>query len=328
VRSCEALDACRAGDTQREITLPRVEGFAYNPERTDVEKGFHMRTAGFLGLMGITVFLTTALPASAGVPECGNIRFEGLSNCEVKVTADCNLSCKEFGVYTTACATKLVTVCSEECTAMPSPACTDDCNVTCKSQCDAGVNVVCAHNCFAECTVDRDATCASNANATQCSATWDANCDAKCNARCSTVNGGCYTHCVECCGGSCTALVNMTCNTTCADQQFQECEQEFRADCDASCSGDGALFCDGTYIISGSQIPACVKALAAQGITVKAEGQISITPDGVDTDFNAGICSYGPAKKASLAAPFALLAGAAGWLARRRKRSSRASRRS
>ena len=284
-----------------------------------------MRRDIFLALMGITVCLTTALPASAGVPECGNIRFEGLSNCEVRVTGECSASCSELGIYKTSCATKLVPVCKSECTLSAMPTCTDSCTTQCKSDCDNGINVICSHNCFAECTTGRDAKCAAAADGAQCAATWDANCDAECGAQCVTVDGMCYQHCVECCGGSCTADANMDCQTTCQDEEFEECEHEFRADCDASCSGDGALFCGGKYIISGSQIPACVKALAAQGIAVEAKGEINIGPDGIDANAAAGMCAYSPAAKASFAAPFAALAAAAGWLARRRRRGSRAS---
>jgi MYXO-CTERM domain-containing protein len=282
-----------------------------------------MRRASFLALMGITVGLTTALPASAGVPDCGNIRFEGLSNCEVVLTAECNASCDELGIYKTACATKLVPVCQQQCTLSATPTCTDSCTTQCQTDCDNGVNVICSHNCFAECTVSRDVDCASAADPTQCSATWDANCDAECDAQCVTVDGGCYQHCIECCDGSCTADANMDCQTTCQDVEFEQCEQEFRASCQASCTGDGALFCDGTYIVSGSQIEACVKALAAEGIEVKAEASVSLGPDGVEGDLTAGICAFSPAKKASFGAPFAALAAAAAWLARRRKRSSR-----
>jgi hypothetical protein len=284
-----------------------------------------MRRASFLGLMGMMVCLTGALPASAGVPECGNIRFEGLSNCEVRVTADCNVSCSELGIYETACATKLVPVCKSECTLSATPTCTDSCTTQCKSDCDNGINVICSHNCFAECTAGRDVKCAASAEGAQCAATWDANCDAECGAKCVTVDGGCYQHCVECCHGSCTADANMECQTTCQNEVFKDCEHEFRANCDASCTGDGALFCNGEYIIAGSQISACVKALAAQGIQVKAEANVSIGPDGINGDIAAGLCTYSPGKKASLAAPFAAFAVVAGWLARRRKRSSRPS---
>jgi hypothetical protein len=282
-----------------------------------------MRRASFLGLMGIAVCLTTALPASAGVAECGNIRFEGLSNCEVRVTAECNASCSELGIYKTACATKLVPVCKSECTLSAMPTCTDSCTTQCKTDCDNGVNVICSHNCFTECTTTRDAKCGIADDVAQCAASWDANCDSECDAQCVTVDGSCYDHCIECCDGSCTADANMDCQTTCQDKTFEQCEHEFRADCDASCTGDGALFCNGTYIISGSQIPACIQALAAQGVNVKAEGHVSIGPDGVNGDIAAGVCSYSPAGRPSLAAPFVALAAAAGWLARRRKRASR-----
>lgn len=282
-----------------------------------------MMKSSFLGLMGITLGLTLALPASAGVPECGNIRFEGLGNCEVKLSAQCTASCSELGIYKTACATKLVPVCKETCTLSATPTCTDTCNTQCKTDCDNGVNVICSHNCFAECTVTRDASCGGATDPAQCGATWDANCDAECDAQCVTVDGGCYQHCIECCDGSCTADANMDCQTTCQDEEFEECEQEFRANCEGSCSGDGTLFCDGEYIISGSEIPACIQALAAEGITVKAEAEITLGPDGVDGAVS-GLCSHSPGKVGSYGAPFAALAAAVGWLARRRRRSSRA----
>ncbi|XYH99013.1 hypothetical protein ACMHYB_04405 [Sorangium sp. So ce1128] len=282
-----------------------------------------MRRTGFLALMGITFGLTAALPASAGVDECGNIRFEGLSNCEVRVTAECSASCSELGIYKTACATKLVPVCKTECSLSATPTCTDSCTTQCKTDCDNGVNVICSHNCFAECTTTRDVDCSGATDAAQCAATWDANCDSECDAQCVTVDGGCYQHCVECCGGSCTADANMDCQTTCQDEIFEECEREFRANCEGSCSGDGALFCGGEYIISGSQLPACVKALLEQGIAVEAEAQVTIGPDGIDGDIAAGMCAYSPRGGASLAAPFAALAAAAGWFSRRRRRSSR-----
>ncbi|AUX28661.1 hypothetical protein SOCE836_007420 [Sorangium cellulosum] len=282
-----------------------------------------MRVSRILGLASIAAGLSAALPASAGVEACGNIRFDGLSDCEVRVTAECKASCSELGIYKTACATKLVPVCKTECSLSAEATCTDSCTTQCQTDCDRGVNVICSHNCFVECTTERDAECAAAADPGRCSATWDANCDSECDAQCVTVDGGCYQHCIECCGGSCTADANMDCQTTCQDEIFEECEHEFRANCDASCSGDGALFCGGRYIISGSQVPACVNALLAQGISVEVEAQVSIGPDGVTGDLSAGMCAVSPGSKAPLAAPFAALAAAAGWLARRRRRASR-----
>lgn len=296
-----------------------------------------MRRTRWIGLTSITVGVSAALltvspPASAGIPECGNLRFEGLSNCEVRVKGECSAGCSELGIYKTACATRLVPVCKTECTLSAEATCTDSCTTQCKSDCDRGVNIICSHNCFAECTTTRDAKCSTAEDPERCAATWDANCDSECDAQCVTVDGGCYQHCIECCGGSCTADANMDCQTTCQNREFEDCEYDFRATCNASCSGDGALFCDGKYIISGSQIPACVNALLAQGINVKAEvkGEVTIGPDGIDGNLAAGVCSFRPASgaagRAALAAPFAALAAAAGWFARRRRRSSRTSR--
>lgn len=285
-----------------------------------------MRGASFLGLMGVLVGLSAALPANAeAVPECGNVRFEGLSNCEVRVNAECDAGCSKLGIYDVRCATKLVTVCDQTCTLTGTTGCSDMCNTQCKSDCDNGVNVICAMNCFGECTVDRDAQCAIATNQAQCKATWDANCDSKCDAKCVTVDGGCYQHCIECCDGSCTAEANMDCQQTCQQKEFQTCDKEFQAECSASCTGDGSLFCNDTFIVSASQIPACINALAAKGVQVKAEANVSIGPDGINGDISAGLCSYSPQTKTSLAAPFAALAAAAGWLARRRRNARKSS---
>lgn len=285
-----------------------------------------MRKSSFLGLLTLLVGLSAALPAKAGIPECNNIRFEGLGNCEVKVSGECNIGCSELGIYKTACATKLVNVCDNECTITADAMCSGDCNTICKADCDNGVNVVCTHNCFTECTTTRDADCAAKPDPEQCRATWDANCDDKCTSQCVTVDGDCYTHCLECCDGSCTASANLSCQTVCQDKQIETCKQEFRADCDASCSGDGALFCDGKFMIAGSQLKGCLTALAAQGINVKVEANVNIQPGSVDGNVAAGLCTYSPGNhsKNLLALPaLALGAAAASWLARRRKRSSR-----
>lgn len=285
-----------------------------------------MRISSFLGLLGFTLCVSAALPAGAGIAECGNIRFDGLGNCELRFTGECTASCSELGIYKTACATKLVPVCKSQCTLSAMPTCTDDCTVQCKTDCDNGVNVICSHNCFLECTATEQAKCMGAVDGAQCSAIFEANCDSECDAQCVTVDGGCYQHCIECCGGSCTADANMDCQTTCQDMVFEDCEHEFRANCDASCSGDGSLFCDGKFIISGSQVPACVQALSAKGIgVVEVKGEVNIGPNGVDGNVAAGLCSFGHSEDASFAGSFAVFAAAAGWLARRR-RSARTSR--
>ena len=240
-----------------------------------------------LGIVGSVVVTTGS--AHAGIDACGNVRLEDATDCEIVLSGQCSASCDKLGVYKKACATKLVTVCGDQCTLSADATCEDECTVQCKQDCDNGVNVICQHNCFAECTTTRDADCASSADPAQCAATWDANCDSECDLQCVTVDGGCYEHCIECCGGSCT--------------------------------GDGALFCDGEYVLSGSQLPACIESLIAEGIgSLEAEGEISIGPDGIDADGTAGFCSMGPGTSVGWSLPLGLGAALVGLAARRRRR--------
>jgi hypothetical protein len=273
-----------------------------------------------VGIVGSALVATGS--AHAGIDACGNVRLEDANDCEIVLSGQCSASCDELGVYKKACATKLVTVCGDQCTLSADATCEDECTVQCKQDCDNGVNVICQHNCFAECTTTREADCASSADPEQCAATWDANCDSECDLQCVTVDGGCYEHCIECCGGSCTASANMDCQQVCQEQQFEECELEFRADCSASCSGDGALFCDGEYVLSGSQLPACVEALIAEGIgSLEAEGEITLGPDGLDANGTAGFCSMGHRASLGAALPLGLGAAVLGLVARRRRRA-------
>lgn len=247
------------------------------------------------------VFSTWALAsmAHAGVPECGDIRLEDAGSCEVRGSLDCEAGCGEVGVYKKACATKLQTVCKEECVLDPEPTCTDECTEQCSADCDAGVNVICIHNCFGECSGRCEFDCAKATDQAQCVATCEANCDAECDTKCRPlVSGSCYTHCIECCGGACTAQANMTCQNTCQEKQFEECEYEFRVDCDASCSGDGALFCDGEYALAGTAIPACAQALLANGIEI-ANFELEAGLDGgIDTANKLG-CAMSPPRPAT-----------------------------
>jgi MYXO-CTERM domain-containing protein len=228
----------------------------------------------------VLVFLLSwSRGASAGIEECNNLRLEDAGSCEIRGNLDCQASCDELGVYKKACATKLHTVCKEECVLDPEPTCEDECTETCTVQCDLGKNVICIHNCFGECTGNCDVDCESAADPAQCVATCEANCDGECDIKCKPlVEGDCYKHCIECCGGSCTAAANMDCQQTCQVKEFETCEYEFRADCQGSCSGDGALFCDNEFALAGTEIPTCVAALAAQGVAT-AEAVVDVGSD-------------------------------------------------
>ena len=89
--------------------------------------------------------LTSAPLAHAGIPECGGIRLEDVSSCEIRGSLDCQASCDELGVFKKACATRLHNVCRSECTLAAEPTCTDECTVQCESDCDRGINITCIH---------------------------------------------------------------------------------------------------------------------------------------------------------------------------------------
>lgn len=234
--------------------------------------------SAFLGL----ALLAAGAPARAGIPECNNVRLEDVTagGCELRGSAQCSASCDRLGIYKKACATKLHTVCREDCTLSANPTCSDSCTVSCQSECDRGVNITCQHNCFNECQGSCDAQCEGAADAAQCRATCEATCDGECDIQCRpVVDGSCYTHCIECCGGSCKAQANMDCQTTCQDREFEDCEHELEIDCSGSCSVDGALFCNGQYILAGAQLNDCVQALIERGtlqVNAQAQGEVDL----------------------------------------------------
>ena len=252
-----------------------------------------MKRLGFF-LVAFATFGSVEV-ASAGIPECNNVRIEDLTSCELRANVDCTAGCERLGIYETACATKLHNVCRETCTLDAEVGCTDECSIMCEAQCDAGVDITCTHNCYGECEGSCDASCEGAENRSRCMASCQATCDGECDIQCAPlVDASCYVHCRECCTGSCDAQVNMECQTTCQDVEFEECEHEFQADCSASCSADGALFCEGNYIMSGAQLPVCVEALIARGANLEAEGSCSFGTGGSECSGSAGVCALAP----------------------------------
>jgi hypothetical protein len=70
----------------------------------------------------------------------------------------------------------------------------------------------------------------------------------------------------------------MDCQTTCQDEEFETCEHEFELECSGACDVDGAVFCDGEYVLSGPDMVDCLRALTLSGAVeanVQAGGGIS-----------------------------------------------------
>lgn len=207
--------------------------------------------------------------ARAGVPECGDIRIEADASCQVKLGASCELGCSA-GIYEKACATRGFQVCLPECSFDGSIECTDDCSVECTDQCAQGIDIVCHDNCFPECVDECALACEGAEDTIQCRASCEATCDGECDHQCAQLppDSSCYDHCMECCHGSCSASANMQCQTNCQAITWQQCEYELEVECSASCRAQGALVCDGQYIIGGDQLWTCVAALTELGLDV------------------------------------------------------------
>jgi hypothetical protein len=269
--------------------------------------------------------------ALAGIPECNNLRLEDVGSCRIEGDLECDAGCDRLGIYKKACATQLHEVCRSECTLSAEPTCTDDCTIRCSSDCDLGINITCQHNCFGECSGSCDTQCEGSNDEETCRASCEATCDGECDIQCApVVNESCYVHCIECCGGSCGAQANMDCQETCQEEEFETCEYELEADCSASCSGSGALFCDGEYVMSGDEMIDCGQALVARGIAtanLAANADIDFDTDGVKADLGgegaAAGCSLGRDAKRDRFGTFALFALALGLGTRRFGRKRR-----
>jgi MYXO-CTERM domain-containing protein len=276
-----------------------------------------------------SVFLATsawAVVAAAGIPECRNMRLEDVvdGQCRLEAEGSCQGSCSRLGIYEKACATRLHTVCREDCTLSANPTCTDECTETCTSECDRGVSITCIHNCFGECVGSCTSQCDGAADPTQCRATCEATCDGECDIQCRpVVDGDCYTHCIECCGGSCKAQANMDCQTTCQDEEFEDCEHELEVECSGSCDVDAALFCNGEYVLAGDDLQTCVQALVAKGtLEASAAAEVQLGRGSASTtEAKAGCAAAGGTQGPNGLgwAAAAGLAALAAWARRRRR---------
>ncbi|MCH9688515.1 MAG: hypothetical protein K0V04_44200 [Deltaproteobacteria bacterium] len=253
------------------------------------------------GVMAMAAALTVAPgTARAGASECGGAHVERGADCEILVSAGCQASCDVNGMLT-ACAADLMATCQAGCNLDVEWTCTDECQVQCEDQCRAdGGQVICTDGCMGECRGACDDRCADAEDPDQCWAACEATCSGECETSCANVpaDADCTEACQECCHGSCSARVNLDCQLGCQAGGFADCQQSAAQACEGSCGIEGTLFCDGQFIVSGSEVNGCVDALSDRGIFVRTEIEVDL--DGVLEDGQSsardavGFCRVSP----------------------------------
>ncbi|MCX4244714.1 MYXO-CTERM sorting domain-containing protein [Paraliomyxa miuraensis] len=224
-----------------------------------------------LGLGFALGWVALLVPTSAdgGTLECSNARIEPDADCTVQAGDGCSEHCRPEA-YVRSCSTHQYQQCRDVCTGPPDPVCTQACIDECDERCAAGVQIVCHDNCFPECTDACTALCDQAEDTIQCRASCEATCDGECDHQCSMLpeDADCITHCIECCGGSCIAAANMECQQSCQSETWLDCETEQHTVCEAACTQQGALFCDGQLVAAGDDVTDCAEALSGRGMDV------------------------------------------------------------
>lgn len=240
--------------------------------------------------------LGAALPAEAGLAECGDIHVEAMATCEVLV--ECAAMCEPFSVRA-ACAARLHAECDVDCAELPSIDCAGACQADCQARCgdfEPGA-FDCRADCQADCSGDCSAHCESAENSTECEASCTASCDAHCEGSCSVEPpaADCDASCEASCEGSCTADANLDCQIDCQTYGFAQCEAEVRGGCEVACESDeGALFCDGQYVDHGDNLQQCIDALeAALDLQVETHAEAQCSDGQCEARASASVSSSG-----------------------------------
>jgi MYXO-CTERM domain-containing protein len=125
--------------------------------------------------------------------------------------------------------------------------------------------------------VNCDSQCAGATNRDECKASCESTCAHDCKVKCDElpVDARCVEHCNQCCLGSCTAQANFDCQIDCQAPDFSACRQRLADACSAGCTGAGALFCDGQFVVAGDAIQQCLAALQEMGVEAHVEFKAS-----------------------------------------------------
>ncbi len=197
--------------------------------------------------------------ASAQSNPCGKFDFSnGISSCKIEVSGGCSAKCTPL---------KFEAACSGGCTSTSDTMCVDTCGTQCVAMCDPAL-LDCFAGCHAECDAPTSAECQQkHPTDGSCSATATAQCDVHCKDACQVPSTNCSEHCNKCCTGSCTTQVNFDCDFSCF--------ADVKGGCDVQCQRpQGAIFCNDQYVYA-SDVEACIKYLATQGLTVDVSARAS-----------------------------------------------------
>jgi hypothetical protein len=217
--------------------------------------------------------LLSASPAQAGLDACGNFYVAAEATCEwVAEEESCGTRCEPVAVQSN-CAAQLYLECEGQCNASAELTCIETCQPTCVSDCTADDEPPnCMGLCMSDCQMDCTAACAEAEDEGACRSSCAHTCSEGCEDRCKD-GDRCETVCTDACTGSCTGRANIDCQVACQGQSFAECEIDVVEECKTVCTQDGgALFCDGSYVSSGS-IEDCVAAIEA-ALDIEVEGWI------------------------------------------------------
>lgn len=229
---------------------------------------------GSLILLIGTVCGSTAVAKTIG--ECGDVQVSKATRCSVKLTLGCAEGCGPRRMLK-ACATQGVPACREVCHEQPGMICTGDCGGTCEDRCKVD-DLVCQKGCATECLATCADHCDDAADPGHCRAVCEANCGSECDVQCAELpaDARCLEHCFQCCSGSCTAQANIVCQTECQEGGLVGCQDGLAEACHAGCDADGALFCDGQFIMAGVEMSACIVALKSHSVPVELDTDVSL----------------------------------------------------
>jgi MYXO-CTERM domain-containing protein len=247
-----------------------------------------------LGIGPLAIVMGLAGDARANYLEhCNGIVLEAdaAASCKVVATEECSVNCVPVAMEK-VCASRLTASCTGNCTAAATVECRSGCETTCVPECTTqetgGQPPNCMGLCMSDCQQDCNVTCVGGACRSQCAQICSTDCRDKCAAAPEPV---CEPVCTTACEGSCEGRANVDCQVSCQATTFTTCETDIAQECTTDCESTGrAIFCDGQFLASASELEACASDIEAEfSITL----DISVAADASIESKGIG-CSIGP----------------------------------